>query len=71
MKEVPDHLAELYKTAMNGCKDPLQARRLARLLTDYSTVFSTGDGDMGQTTLVEHSIPIEEVPDQSVNHHIG
>ena len=58
--DVPDHLAELYKTAKNGCKDPLQARRLARLLMDYSTVFSFVDGEMSQTTLVEHSIPIEE-----------
>ena len=49
--EVPDHLPELYETARNGCEDPRQVRRLARLLTDYSTVFST---------LVEHSIPIEE-----------
>ena len=60
MTEVPDHLAELYETARNSCKDPQQARRLARLLTDYRTVFSTGDGDMGQTTLVEHGIPVEE-----------
>ena len=30
------------------------------MLKEYSTVFSTEDGYVGQTTLVEHSIPIEE-----------
>ena len=37
-----------------------ESRRLARLLTEYSTVFSIGDGDVGRTTLVKHSIPLEE-----------
>ena len=60
MTEVSDHLAELCETATNGCKEPLQARKLSRLLAEYSTVFSTGDRDVGQTTLVEHSIPVEE-----------
>ena len=60
MTEVPDHLAVLYETAKNGCGEPLQARKLERLLTEYSTVFSTGDENVGQTTLVEHSIPVEK-----------
>ena len=60
MAEVPEHLEELYEAAKGGCKEPLQAKKLARLLTEYSTVFSTGDGDVGQTTLVEHSIPVAE-----------
>lgn len=33
---------------------------LAGLLTKYSTVFSTGDGDVGHTALVEHTIPVME-----------
>ena len=66
-------VTEIPDPAKNGCKDPLQAKRLARLLTDYSTVFSTGDADMGQTTLVEHSIPIEEGtrPIHQPPHRIG
>ena len=60
MAEVPEHLEELYEAAKGGCKEPLQAEKLARLLTKYSTVFSTGDGDVGLTTLVEHSIPVAE-----------
>ena len=60
MAEVPEHLEELYEAAKGGCKEHLQAKKLARLLTEYSTVFSTGDGDVGQTTLVDHSIPVAE-----------
>ena len=58
--QVPEHLTGLYEAAKGGCEEPSQARKLARLLTEYSTVFSTGDGDVGRTTLVEHSIPVEE-----------
>ena len=58
--EVPEHLKGLYEAAKSGCKEPSQSGQLARLLTKYSTVFSTGDGDVGRTTLVEHTIPIEE-----------
>ena len=58
--EAPGHLAELYKTAKSGCEEPLHARKLARFLTEYSTVFSTREGGVGQTTLVEHRFPVEE-----------
>ena len=57
---VPEHLVKLYEAAKSGCEEPRQTRELAGLLTEYSTVFSTGDGDVGRTTLVEHSIPVEE-----------
>ena len=57
---VPEHLVKLYEAAKSGCEEPRQTRELARLLTEYSTVFSTGDGDLGRPTLVEHSIPVEE-----------
>ena len=57
---VPVHLERLYEAAKNCCEGPVQSRRFAKLLTEYSTAFSTGDGDVGRTTLVEHSIPLEE-----------
>ena len=57
---VPEHLVKLYEAAKSGCEEPRQTGELAGLLTEYSTVFSTGDGDVGRTTLVEHSIPVEE-----------
>ena len=58
--EVPEHLKGLYEAAKGGCEEPSQSGRLARLLTGYGAVSSTGDGDIGRTTLVEHAIPLEE-----------
>lgn len=40
--------------------DRQSPKMLASLLTDYSAVFSPGDGDMGRTALMEHSIPVVE-----------
>ena len=37
----------------------VQSRKLARLLTEYSTAFSNGDGDVRRTSLVERNIPLE------------
>ena len=59
LTEVPGHLQQLFGAAVGNCKGPGESQKLARLLTEYSTVFSTGDGDVGRTTLVEHSIPVE------------
>ena len=67
--KVPEHLEGSYKAAKRGSKEPLQSTKLARLLTEYSTVFSTGDRDVGLTTLVKHSIPVKEST-QSL-HQIG
>ena len=36
----------------------VQSRKLARLLTECSTAFSTGDGDVRRTSLVERNIPL-------------
>ena len=71
--EVPDQLAELYEAAKSGCEESLQSRKLARLLMEYSTVFSTGDGDVGQTTLVQHSILVEKgtLPIRQLPHWLG
>ena len=44
---VSEHLVKLYEAAKSGCEEPRQTRELAELLTEYSTVFSTGDGDVG------------------------
>ena len=43
---VPEHLESLYEATKHCCEGPVQSRRLARLLTKYSTVFSTGNGDV-------------------------
>ncbi|XP_067940642.1 uncharacterized protein [Watersipora subatra] len=57
---VPKHLQQVYEDACHGCRDEQQRRQLACLLIEYSQVFSTTDDDVGQTTLVEHSVPIIE-----------
>ena len=53
--------------AKDGCKTPRQARKLARLLTEYSKVIITGDRGVGQTTLVEQSILAEVGPRPSIS----
>ena len=56
--EVPAHLVELYEAAKVNCKDAEEEQSLARLLWKYGKVFSTGEEDVGLTTMVEHSIPV-------------
>lgn len=56
--EVPSHLQELMEGAMRNGSTEAQGRQIAQLLREYHDVFSTGDGDMGRTQLVEHEIPI-------------
>lgn len=58
--EVPRHLQSLFDAASKNCTEKLHRDRLAKLLKDYSTVFSTGEHDVGRTHLVEHSIPLLE-----------
>lgn len=41
--QVPEHLERLYRAAKSCCERPVQSRRLARLLTEYRTLFGTGD----------------------------
>lgn len=57
---VPKHLPPLCDAAKGGCNSSEGARMLATLLTKYSVGFSMGDGDVGHTALVEHSISILE-----------
>jgi hypothetical protein len=56
--QVPEHLRTLYEAAVDNCSDSREAHSLRALLCQYSSVFSTGDQDMGKTELVEHSIPL-------------
>ena len=56
--EVPGHVQDLFESARHNCETEEQERQLAELLRKYSTVFSTGDEDVGLTDLVEHSIPV-------------
>lgn len=40
--------------------EPQETQKLAELLNQYSNVISIGDGDIGWTTLIEHSISLVE-----------
>ena len=55
---VPSHVEELYQAARPNCGSEEQEKQLARLLRQYAPVFSLGEGDVGLTQLVEHSIPV-------------
>ena len=57
--QIASHLEALYHEAANNCRQPGQKQVLGRLLEKYKDVFSRNDGDVGRTTLVEHSIPTE------------
>lgn len=59
-EEVPGHLQKLYAAAKESCRGEQEPQRLANLLNDYSTVFSTGYDGVGRTALVEPSIPVME-----------
>ena len=58
-KPVPEHLENLYREASSICTLTSQQKVIAGLLDRFGDVFSAGDHDMGCTTLVQHSIPIE------------
>ena len=57
---VPEHLAALYEAGVANCTGPEQKEKLAALLIEYESVFSKSSSDVGQTSLVEHSIPVLE-----------
>ena len=63
MPAVPDHLKTLYteSASMLGAEERLQ---LVQLLHTYGDVFSSGPGDLGRTSLVQHDI--QTVPGPSV-----
>ena len=54
---IPEHLLFLYQQGKNQCKSTTQLQQFLSLLTRYSDVFSSGEKDVGHTTLIEHSIP--------------
>ena len=56
--EIPRHVEGLYESARKNCSSKSQERQLAELLKKYGPVFSSGEGDVGLTRLVEHSIPV-------------
>ena len=57
---VPSHVEDLYERAGRGQLTPEQRKSLADLLSEYEDVFSKDDLDIGQTQLVQHSIPTLE-----------
>jgi len=55
---VPERMADLYDGACGNCSSSTERQVLAQLLTEYSDVFSRGDGDMGLTKVISHEIPL-------------
>lgn len=55
---LPPHVAELYNNAVGTCTNSSEREKLRWLLNRYSGCFSTGNGDVGRTSEVKHSIPI-------------
>ena len=64
---LPAHLQDLWSRSM-VCLDQEQAARLEELLWKYADVFSSGDLDVGRTSLVKHHIntgnhpPVKQPP---------
>ena len=50
----------VYEAACKGCRDASQRAKMADLLRRYGDVCSKDSGDIGRTSLVEHSIPVME-----------
>ncbi|XP_067943430.1 uncharacterized protein [Watersipora subatra] len=57
---VPARLEKLFQAARPNCEGTGQTARLTFLLSRHSTVFSTGDGYLGRTSKLEHSISLKE-----------
>ena len=66
-------MTDLYAQAKGNCDNQAQERQLNALLIQYQDVFSQGAGDMGRTTLIEHSIPVIEStrPIRQPPHRLG
>ena len=56
---VPPHLEEVLSQVAKQCEGPEQVAQFARLLIQYTDVFSRGEGDVGKTELIRHSIPVK------------
>jgi hypothetical protein len=57
--QVPVHLTQLYEEAVAACPTDEAALQIAELLTNYADVFSSGEGDIGRTNWVSHSITVK------------
>jgi len=55
---VPEHVAELYGDACDGCESQRKCLVMGQLLSEYKDVFSCGDHDMGLTKTICHEIPL-------------
>ena len=54
-RSLPEHLTELAAQSTAGL-DQGECEKVERLLVEYQDVFSTGEFDIGRTTLVKYSI---------------
>lgn len=52
---IPQHLQELYEQSATEL-NPDEQLQLSQLLRTYGSLFSTGPGDLGRTSLVQHDI---------------
>jgi len=55
---VPEHIAELYGNACDGCESKQECLIVAQLLSEYKDVFSCGNHDMGLAKAVYQEIPL-------------
>ena len=58
-EQVPQHLQALYDRTAKG-RPPTEKAAIARLLTEFSDVFSKDSDDLGLTHLTEHVIDTQE-----------
>lgn len=57
--QVPEHLQDLFQTALNCCEIPQDRTSLHQLLVYYADVFRRDASDIGTTDMVKHAIPIQ------------
>jgi len=55
---VPEHVAELYRNACDGCESKRKRLVMAPLLSEYKDVFSCDEHDMGLTKAACYEIPL-------------
>ena len=70
---VPAHLRELLGSACAELPSFEHQQQVAQLLSQYADIFSKSDGDVGQTTAVQHEIPVlpGTVPIRQPPHRLG
>ena len=59
LKQVPDHLADLFQRSISGLAKK-QCEEVAKLLTKHQPAFSRSDDDLGRTGIIRHKIPTGE-----------